>query len=148
MLRRTIAGAGATALLATAVVAGITPSAGAQIEQQRDFKPWGSTSARDQVLRRGCHHYAYHYEIHAPTNYWAAEIFLVNPRRVGLASDAIDTNSDPDKGNLSFVICRPSTVYGEHKIRMKVTYCSDRDCREPSHAGFVKPSTFRLTRPR
>lgn len=148
MLRRTIAGAGATALLAAAVVTGITPAAGAQIEQRPHYKPWGSTSAHDQTLRKGCHQYRYHYEIHAPTDYWAGEIFLVNPRRVGLAAGAIDTNSDPDKGNLNFRICRPSTVYGVHKIKLKITYCPDEDCREPSRHGFVKPSTFRLKRPR
>ena len=148
MLRRTIAGAGATALLTAALVTGITPPAGAQTDDRPHYKPWGSTSAHDQTLRRGCHRYRYHYKIHAPTDYWSAEIFLVNPRGVGLASAAIDTISEPDRGTLFFRICRPSTVYGVHKLRMKITYCTDRDCREPSHDGFVRPSTFRLKRPR
>ena len=83
-----------------------------------------------------------------PTNSWAAEFFLVNPNGRGLSSAAIASESDPAKGWLRWTICRRSTVYGKHKIKMKVTYIEEPGDPTPdSFAGWVKPSTFRLTRP-
>jgi len=137
MLRKTISGAGATALLTTALLVGF-PTA----EAAPTYHPWGTTNAKDQVLQRGCHVYTYRYSITAPTDRWAAEIFIVNPNGRTLASNTLDTASDPDRGSARVTLCRPSTVLGVHKIKMKITWQRGREI----YDGFVKPSTFRLTR--
>jgi hypothetical protein len=77
-----------------------------------------------------------------------AELFLVNRKGTPLGSDAVFSESDPAKGWLKWRICRPSTVYGKHRIKMKVTYNPEPEDYTPDVvAGWVKPSYFRLTRP-
>jgi hypothetical protein len=143
-LRTSIAGSSAALALAAGLLVAAAPSADAQ----PDYKPWGSTRAPDQVLRNGCHKYRFHYKITAPTHSWAAEFFLVNPNGRGLTSSAVLSESDPEQGWLRWTICRASTVYGRHKIRMKVTYNPEpEDPTADNIDGFVKPSFFRLTRP-
>ncbi len=107
------------------------------------YQPWGSTSSKNHVLKPGCHFYRYKYVINAPTDEWAAEIDIVNPNGRHLGHTFIDTASDPDRGSLKIKLCRRSTVYGLHKIKMKVTWQRDRE----NITGHVKPSTFRFTRP-
>jgi hypothetical protein len=64
-----------------------------------------------------------------------------------VASAAIDSASDPDRGWRKWTICRVSTVYGKHKIKLKVTYNPDpKDPTPDTIEGWVKTSTFRLTR--
>jgi len=142
-LRRSIVGSGTAVLLAAGLVTAAPPATA-----RPDFKPWGATRAPDQTLKPGCHRYRYHYRVSPPTNSWAVEFFLVNPNRRGLASYAIASESDPAKGRLKWTICRRSTVYGKHKIKMKVTYVEEPGDPTPDTIdGWVKPSTFRLTRP-
>jgi hypothetical protein len=143
-LRKSLAGSSAALALATGLLVSAAPEAPAAPH----YKPWGSVRAPDQVLRDGCHRYRFHYRMNPPTNSWAAEFFLVNPNGHGLTSTAILTESDPAKGWKKFTICRASTVYGRHKIRMKVTY--DPQPSDPTSDnvdGWVKPGFFRLTRP-
>ena len=46
------------------------------------------------------------------------------------------------------MICRASTVYGKHRIKMKITWNPDSDDPTPDNIdGFVKPAVFRLMRP-
>jgi hypothetical protein len=142
LLRRSIAGSGAALMLSAGLVAGAPPATA-----HDHWKPWGATRAPDQVLRAGCHGYRYHYRVSPPTDSWAAEFFLVNPNGRKIASEAIASESDPDRAWLKWTICRPSTVYGRHKIKMKVTYIDPEDPTPDSVSGWVKPSTFRLTRP-
>jgi len=142
-LRTSIVGPGVALMLAAGLVTGVPPATA-----HDHWKPWGATRAPDQTLRPGCHGYRYHYRVSPPTNSWMAEIFLVNRKGVGLASEAVFTESDPKKGWLKWRICRPSTVYGKHKIKMKVTYDPDPGGHTPDVvSGWVKPSYFRLTRP-
>jgi len=145
MLRTAIVGAIAALLLpATLVAATPTPASAG-----RDFKPWGYTRAPDQVLRSGCHNYRYTYKVDPPGFRWAAEVFLIDPRGVGLASAAFLKGGDPKQGSETWRICRASTKPGRFKMKMKVTYCEERECRSPTdpRRGYVKPSYFRLTRP-
>jgi hypothetical protein len=142
-LRTSIGGAGAALILMCGLGAATPPAAA-----DDHWKPWGATRAPDQTLRPGCHKYRYHYRVSPPTNSWMAEIFLVNRKGIGVASDAVLSESDPAKGWLKWRICRPSTVYGKHKIKMKVTYDPDPGDDTPDVvSGWVKPSYFRLTRP-
>lgn len=135
----TTAAAAAAALLSGALVAGTTATAAAS----PTYHPWGTTSSKDHVLKQGCHSYPYSYRITAPSDDWAAEIFLVNPNGRALASAAVLSESDPEAGTLRFRLCRASTVFGRHKIKMKVTWQRDRETTD----GWVAPSTFRFKRP-
>ena len=112
-----------------------------------EYKPWGTTKSKNHVLRSGCHNYAYRYRINPPNGDWAAEIFLSGPTKVKIASAALISESDPAKGVLQWRMCRPSVTYGRYKMRMKITYRTG-----PSGfglvTGWVKPSFFKLTRPR
>lgn len=143
-LLKSIAGTGAALALATGLLVSAAPSAPAAPH----YKPWGAVRAPDQVLRDGCHRYRFHYRITAPTDSWAAEFFLVNPNGRGITSTAVLAESDPARGWLRWTICRPSTVYGRHKIRMKVTYNPQpSDPTADNKDGWVKPGFFRLTKP-
>jgi hypothetical protein len=138
------------ALLATVALVLSMTVALATPADARTYEPWGKTSASNQVLKRGCHYYYYSYKIHAPTPYWAAEIFLKKPNHRPIASDSLDANSDPSSGrrHWSTQFCNPATVKvrpGRFKISMKVTYCQTPSCTsETPRAGFVKPSYFRF----
>lgn len=139
MLRSLIARAAMTALVASLLVLAAPSSS----EAARDYKPWGTARSKNHVLERGCHRYTYRYRINAPNDQWSAEIFFVNPNGTGLASATLDTNSDPDKGKRRFTVCRSSTSFGKHKIRMKITYNAGRQV----ISGRTKPTAFRFTRP-
>ena len=128
---------GATTLIATLLVVASPGSS-----EARDYKPWGSVSSKNHVLKRGCHDYTYRYRITAPTDAWSAEIFLVAPDGTGLASDVLDTAADPAHGKKKITVCRPSTQVGKHRLKMKVTWTEGRNLTD----GYVKPSTFRFTR--
>ncbi|GAA4688361.1 hypothetical protein [Nocardioides nanhaiensis] len=103
---------------------------------------WGSTKAPNQVLKRGCASYRYRYVITPPTDQWAAELFLTGPGGKALAGPAFDAGANPPRGKAFFRLCAPSLRLGRYKIRMKITYQDGFDKFE----GFVRPSTFRLTR--
>jgi hypothetical protein len=144
-LRKPIAGSGAAALV---LAAGLMVAAAPPTAADHHWKAWGSTRAADQTLRAGCHKYRYHYRVDPPTNSWSAEVFLVNRNGRGITSMALDSASDPAAGWRKWTICRPSTVYGKHKMRMKVTYNPEpEDPTADNIDGWVKPSYFRLKRP-
>lgn len=105
---------------------------------------WGRTFMSDKVLRGGCHRYAFRYKITAPNDEWLAQIFLVNPRGKGLGTQVVDAAYDPPKDRLTWKVCRPTTVYGKHKVKMRVTYSTYRE----THTMNVKTTTFRFNKPR
>lgn len=136
MVRTLIAGASAAVVLTAGLVG--MPAAGAE------YEPYGSTSAKKQVLKPGCKYYHYRYRVDVPSDNWAAETFLVNPRGVTISSGAYLGDFDPDTDGVRWRLCRASLRAGVYKIRMKVTYKVGYDKVE----GFVKPSYFRLVRRR
>ena len=143
--RKPIAGSGAAALV---LAAGLMVTAAPPVAADHHWKPWGSTRAPDQTLRDGCHKYRYHYRVKPPTKSWAAEVFLTNRYGKGIASMALDSAIDPDVGWQKWTICRASTVYGKHKMRMKITYNPTPANPTPDNIeGWVKPSILRLKRP-
>ncbi len=137
MLRSMIARTATTGLL-TGLLVVASPTAS---EAAPDHKPWGSVTMKNYVLKAGCHRYAYRYEITVPHDEgWTAEIFFISPDGTGLASNTIDSNSQKDQGKRRITVCRPSTSYGKHKIRMKVSYSDGDDVT----VGRVKPTSFRF----
>jgi hypothetical protein len=139
MLRALTARLAATALVAGLVVAALSTAPPAQAAQ---YEPWGQARSSDKVLRPRCHDYAYRYRITVPSNEWAAEVFLSSRGRA-VASGALLSSEDPDRGYATFRFCRQSVRYGVYKIRMKVTW---REGAYENHEGFVRPTYFRLVR--
>ena len=135
MLRRMLAWVIAATMVGTALVTASMESAGA-------YRPWGHTAAKNQVLKRSCAHYPYRYRVTAPSDEWAAEVFLVGPRGGGIASAAFDSRADPDRGRAGWRLCRASLIAGRYKMRMKITWLRGYE----KHEGWVKPSSFRLRR--
>ncbi len=147
-LRKTLATAGTVLLLTTGLIASAPTTMGAPRYDVDKPKTWGATRAPDQVLKNGCHRYRYHYRIDVPD--WAAEIFLINRNGRTVTHDVIFHASEPRKASRrwSSVICRASTVYGKHRIKMKITWNQQSDDPTPDNIdGYVKRSTFRLMRP-
>ncbi len=135
MTRRVIAWLSASVLLGTLLVV-------ASIDSATAYRPWGSTSAKNQVMKPHCAHYGYRYVVDPPSDEWSAEIFLKGPRGGGIASAAIDSRADPARGRALWRLCRPSIVAGRYTMKMKITWLRGYE----KHEGWVKPSHFRLRR--
>lgn len=106
--------------------------------------PLGSTSARNQVLHKGCHGYAYSYRVTPPpyTSTWSAEIFLIGPRGGKVGSTYLLSPADPASGKRVWRLCRSTTIPGKYTMRMKVTSIDIYDL----HTSWVQPTTFRISR--
>ncbi len=123
-----------------------TPGAVHEPSARPTYKPYGKAWSKRHVLRKGCKFYSFSYRVNPPTDEWTAELFMVNPNGRNLLSLMIDSNADPAKGTRrwSTQICRRSTVFGKHKIKMKVVWTTKK--RGNLHS-YVEPTTFRFVRP-
>ena len=101
----------------------------------------GRTWAKDKVLRQGCHDYRYQYVVKPPESDWSLETFLIDPRGKEVGAGQMLFNSDPDRGQSHFRICRNTTVPGRFKIKGKLTYGQE------AHEKWIEPGYFRLKRP-
>jgi hypothetical protein len=112
-----------------------------------EYKRWGRAWAPDQPLRRGCHPVRFRYRIDPPTSDWVAEIFMVGPTGRRLAWVMKWDDFHPAAGRDRFEICRCNTRFGVHKMRMRITWY-ENDPEATPHEGWVRPTRFRLYRPR
>lgn len=140
MLRQTMLGSLAAALVAPALLVAGT-AAPAQAARQWG---WGSISADNGVLRKGCHTYRYRYDLHPPEGDWGLETFLINPQGREVASGAHLIGQDPLQGTGRFRICRPTNRPGRFLIRGKLSVQNGPD---EYVEGWVKPALFKLRRP-
>jgi hypothetical protein len=115
-----------------------------QHHERRDRADYGHTSAKDGILRRGCHDYPYRYVVTAPTDDWALETFLDDRTGETIASGAFNSDSDPARNRTHFRFCRYSTYAGKFTIRAKVHWYGDSG---EDHKVWLEPSHFRLRRP-
>ena len=104
---------------------------------------YGHTSARDRVLRPGCHSYRYHYVVAAPTNDWTLETFLVDRTGEKVSSNVLSSDSEPDRGYHYFGLCRWNTVPGRFTIRARLIWYRNAT----GHTAWFKPSHFWMHRP-
>jgi hypothetical protein len=111
--------------------------------RQRDRSDYGHTSARDGLLRPGCHDHRYRYVITTPTDDWTLETFLHDRTGQTIASGTYFSDSDPARNRVSFHFCRYSTYAGRFTIRAKVHWYNGSE----DHKVWLKPSHFRLRRP-
>ena len=124
---------------------------------------YGRTHRADGVLHSGCHVYRFHYRLHPDAvlegrhngHSWAAEFFLTDPRREGIASDVKEYQADPRRGVGRFKFCNYSTRPGRFRIRARLTVkhtsCSTPiatpfTCTEHKKTVWIQPSRFRLRR--
>jgi hypothetical protein len=141
MLRQTMLGSLATVLLASALlVTGSTTPARAGVVKHHE---WGSISAPDAKLRKGCRSYAYSYSLTPPEGDWALELFLVGPGKERLGSNVHLVGQDPLSATSRFTICRATTTYGRFMIRGRL---SVQNGPEEYDEGWIKPGFFKLTR--
>ena len=147
MLRRSIAAAATALLLASGLIASAPATMGAARYDETNPKTWGAVRAPDQVLKKGCHRYRYHYRVDVPD--WAAEVFVMRPNGSTILHDVVFVASEPRKGWRRFTtdICKRSAPYGRYRIKMKVTWNPDEGDPTPDNIdGFVRTTSFRFTR--
>ncbi|WP_127481305.1 hypothetical protein [Nocardioides pantholopis] len=107
-----LAAPAATLLLVTAgLVLGVSAPS------QARSSDWGTVSATDGKLRKGCRTKAYTYAITPPEGDWALETFLIDPRGRKLGSGVLLGGHDATQGRASFRICRATTRPGKFRIR-------------------------------
>jgi hypothetical protein len=102
----------------------------------------GTTAMPDQVLRHGCHTYAYTYDLQPGTDDWLLETFLLDPHRERVAAGVYSSDTEPKSGPAVFSLCRNITRFGTFKIRGKLTSYSGYD----SSATWITPTFVRLHR--
>jgi hypothetical protein len=105
--------------LAMALVLGVTPTGAAQAA---DVKPeWGSVSAQDGVLKRGCRSYQYQYAITPPSDgYWDLSVRVVGPAGRTLFFSYLHAESALS-GTATYRLCRSETRPGRFKLKALVT---------------------------
>lgn len=139
MLRQTMLGSLAAALLAPALfVAGASAPAHAKTVKHHE---WGSVTAPDAKLRKGCRSYSYQWALQPPEGDWGLELFLVGPGKENLGSAAHLVGHDELNGTARFIICKATTTYGRFMIRGKL---SVQNGPNEYDEGWVKPAFFKL----
>ncbi len=133
----------AALLTLTVPTASSAPTSASSAEPVRaaGVKPWGRTRARNQVLKPGCRSYRYTYRVTPPSDDWMAEIFLVGPKKGGIASATLFSVSEPARGRRSWRLCRNTVIRGRYTMKMKVTWGDGYQ----ETIGRVPSSRFRLT---
>ena len=131
------------ALALTATLLSVSTTAAPAAGAAERTSSYGSTLAKRQTLRSGCHAYRFRYRVNAPGDDWMAELTLVSPDGDNLASHTYKRSAgDPRRASRRFRFCDVSTTPGRHKIRMRVT----------AYDGFAEssrrsaPTRFMLTR--
>jgi hypothetical protein len=83
---------------------------------------YGSTFAKDGVLKRGCRNYRFSYSINPPDpGSWALETFIIGPKGKALASDGYLEGFDGTTGSDTYRLCRATTRPGTFKIKAKLS---------------------------
>jgi hypothetical protein len=103
---------------------------------------YGSTTASDGILRKGCHNYGYRYRITTPTDDWTLETFLRDPTGDSIASGTFLSESDARAQRARFRLCRYATRPGVFRIRALLHWYDD----DGEHRVWLQPTRFRLTR--
>lgn len=106
--------------------------------------PLGGTSARNQVVHKGCHRYPFTYRVTPPpsTDVWSTEVFLKGPRGANVGSAFFLSPADPTSGRSAWRLCRAAMVPGKYTMKMKVTFIDGYDL----STTWVKPTRFRISR--
>jgi hypothetical protein len=140
-------------MMATAVVAAATfapapahPAAYADPLAGLELHPeWGTITAEDGVLRRGCHSYTYSYALTPPEGVWALEVFITGPGLLPVAGGAFLDGYDPTTGTGQYKLCTASSPHGSYTIEAKLSV-DDGPARHS--VGRLPADTFVMSKPR
>lgn len=110
-----------------------------------DVKPeWGSVSAENGVLKKGCRTYHYTYEVRPPGDgYWDLGVSVVGPGGRTLFYSYVSYGR-PTSGTASYRLCRSETRPGRYKLKALVTVQDDDELIQ----GRLPTVRFRLRNPR
>jgi hypothetical protein len=104
---------------------------------------WGSTSAPDAVLKKGCQGYTYSYELTPPEGYWSLELFFKGPNGKRVGSAYFLYGADPLSDTETLRLCRRTTKPGRFTIKALLSVENGSQSEE----GWLPESTFRLRAP-
>jgi hypothetical protein len=129
---------------AVALVAGALTASPADASEPVELKPeWGTISAENGVLKRGCRDYGYDYRITAPDRGdWDLNVTLVGPGGKELWFGYLYEGANPDEGTTTFRLCRAKTRPGRYKLKAVVSVQVHNEVT----AGRLKTEKFRLRR--
>ena len=142
-MHRAFAVALAHLLAGTMLTLGLASPASAAPEDEEIHPEWGSTSAPDAVLRRGCKKYQYTYDIKPPEGDWSLDIRIKGPSGKRLAA-AYWLKPDPLTATRDFRLCKATTRAGLFTIRAYLSVQNFDD----TTGGYLPDSHFRLFRKR
>lgn len=88
-----------------------------------ETKPeWGSVSAKNGVLKRGCRDYTYRYEVTAPDDgWWDLSVTVVGPGGKALWFGYLYDGANPPAGTATYHLCRSRTRPGRFKLKALVS---------------------------
>ena len=137
MLGRTL-----VSVVLCAIVALGLPSPAVAAEEEHP--EWGSTSAPDAVLKKGCKGYAYSYRVTPPEEGdWSLELFFYGPKGKRVGSAYFLYGGDPEADTRKLTLCKKTVRTGRYTIE---AFFSMEDG-NPSLEGWLPTSHFRLHRP-
>jgi hypothetical protein len=143
VLRSMVATAVVTA--ATIAPAAASPTTYAAALAGLELHPeWGTITAADGVLRRGCHLHSYSYALTPPEGVWALEVFISGPGLEPLAGGAFLDGYDPTTGTGQYTLCKASSPYGTYTIEAKLSI-DDGPARHTE--GRLPSATFAISKP-
>ena len=116
---------------------GLQSPAGASEEVHPE---WGSTSAPNDVLKRGCKGYTYSYQITPPEGQWSLELFFRGPNGKRVGSAYFLSGGDPEADTEILELCRRTTKVGRYTIS---AFLSVQNLDETTE-GWLPESHFRL----
>jgi hypothetical protein len=105
---------------------------------------WGSTSAPDAVLKRGCRNYTYSYRITPPEGYWSLELFFTGPHGKRVGSAYFLYGGDPLADTENLRLCKRTTQPGRYTIKAFLSV--EEEDGNQTEEGWLPQSTFRLHR--
>ncbi len=125
-----------------ALTLGSVPSTASAVE----LKPeWGSVSAKDGILKRGCRSYEYSYSVTAPEDGdWDLDVDLVAPGGRAVWNGYLYEGANAAQGTATFRLCRSKVKPGRYKLKAVVSVQDGDD----NQAGRLPTARFRLSRPR
>jgi len=130
---------------AVALVAGALAAPPASASEPVELKPeWGSISAENGILKRGCRDYSYDYSVTAPERGdWDLNVTLVGPGGREIWFGYLYEGANPAQGTTTFRLCRAKTKPGRYKLKAVVSVQDHNDVT----AGRLKTERFRLRKP-
>jgi hypothetical protein len=133
-------------LVVAVLLTGLLGQVPAGTAQAVEMEPgWGSVSAQDGVLKRGCRSYDYHYAIAPPEDgYWDLSVRVVGPGGKTLFFSYLSGGEGPRSGTATYRLCRPKARPGRYRLKPLVTV-QDHDEQVQGRLATVR---FRLRDPR